>query len=69
MTEECRMQNAEYRRSRSSVRICTLHSAFCILFAASAAAQTNSYTPTTPIPLGDTYLSLPRTSRATVRGK
>jgi hypothetical protein len=41
------------------MRVCILHSAFCILLAVSAAAQSNAYTPTTPIPLGDTYLSLP----------
>ena len=58
MTEECRMQNAECRRA-SRVRVCILHSAFCILFAATLAAQMNAYTPITPIPLGDTYLSLP----------
>src|SRR5213595_648097 len=29
------------------------------LVATAAFAQTNQYTPTTPIPLGDTYLSLP----------
>ena len=61
MTDECRMQNAECRaRTRSRVPFCILHSAFCILLlTASATAQTNAYTPTTPIPLGDTYLSLP----------
>ena len=31
----------------------------CWLLAVSAFAQTNPYTPITPIPLGDTYLSLP----------
>ena len=41
------------------MRVCILHSAFCILFATTLAAQTNAYTPITPIPLGDTYLSLP----------
>jgi len=40
-------------------RVCILHSAFCILLATGVAAQSNQYTPTTPIPLGDTYLSLP----------
>src|SRR5437763_2984473 len=59
MTEECRVQNAECRRGRSRMRVCILHSAFCILSAAGAFAQTNAYTPITPIPLGDTYLSLP----------
>ena len=40
--------------------VCILHSAFCIFLTATAAfAQTNAYTPITPIPLGDTYLSLP----------
>jgi hypothetical protein len=36
-----------------------LPSAFCLLTAATVFAQTNPYTPITPIPLGDTYLSLP----------
>src|SRR5436309_13127082 len=31
----------------------------CWLLAVTALGQTNPYTPTTPIPLGDTYLSLP----------
>ena len=41
------------------MRVCILHSALCILLAAGAFGQTNAYTPITPIPLGDTYLSLP----------
>src|SRR5712691_7726311 len=45
---------AELRMTRQ-----LLPSALCLLFAAVAAAQTNAYTPMTPIPLGDTYLSLP----------
>jgi hypothetical protein len=32
---------------------------FVVFGATAAIAQTNAYTPTTPIPLGDTYLSLP----------
>ena len=38
-----------------------LPSALCLLLATAALAQTppNPYTPITPIPLGDTYLSLP----------
>jgi Membrane bound beta barrel domain (DUF5777) len=60
MTEECRMQNVEWRSSRRRTFLCILHSAFCILLFANAAfAQTNQYTPITPIPLGDTYLTLP----------
>src|SRR5204862_6924386 len=60
MTEECRMQNAECRQRRSRGPFCILHSAFCILFAVTVAAQTTTpYTPTPPIPPGDTYLSLP----------
>src|SRR5437773_8709032 len=31
----------------------------CWLLAVTALGQTNPYTPTTPIPIGDTYLSLP----------
>ena len=58
MTEECRRQKAEGRRMqwirRASV-FCILHFAFCI----SLLAQTNAYTPTSPIPLGDNLLSLP----------
>src|SRR5437764_7197379 len=59
MNKECRMQNVERIMTGGRVLVCILHSAFCTLFAAIAAAQTNAYTPTTPIPLGDTYLSLP----------
>ena len=59
MTEECRRQKAEGRRGKSRMGVCILHSAFCLLLALSAKAQTNAYTPITPIPLGDTYLSLP----------
>jgi hypothetical protein len=38
-----------------------LLSALCLLLSTAALAQTppNPYTPITPIPLGDTYLSLP----------
>src|SRR3954447_7369488 len=59
MTDECRVQNAECRRGgiRTRLKVCILHSAFCILVTLSAFAQTNPYTPTTPIPIG--YLSLP----------
>src|SRR6266550_4632406 len=53
------MPNAECRMPGGRVLVCILHSAFGILFATIAAAQTNAYTPITPIPLGDTYLSLP----------
>src|SRR5258706_2310163 len=61
MTEECRRQKAE-GRNRMRAPFCILHSAFCILLALTAAAQDNTpspYTPTNPIPLGDTLLSLP----------
>ena len=62
MTEEGRNQKAEGRsgsaRRRGWLRyFCLLPSAFCLVTAAQA--QDARYTPLTPIPLGDTYLSLP----------
>jgi hypothetical protein len=64
MTEECKIQNAKFkmrRRARVVVPFCILNFAFCIsLFAQDSPSNTPSrYTPTNPIPLGDTLLSLP----------
>jgi hypothetical protein len=57
---ECRVQNAEGRKSARRRLFCLLPSAFCLLFPLTAAAEDASrYTPTPPIPLGDTLLSLP----------
>src|SRR5207247_1492498 len=47
------------RQARQRRYFCLLPSAFCFFVALNAVAQSNPYTPITPVPLGDTYLSLP----------
>ena len=54
--EKSRRQKAESRNACAE-HFCFLLSAFC--FVPAASAQDARYIPTTPIPLGDTYLSLP----------
>jgi hypothetical protein len=49
----------EYRVWPRRLRFYILHSAFCILFAASGLAQQNRYAAIPPLPLGDSLLSLP----------
>ncbi len=55
---EGRRLKAEGRSDSKRRHFCLLLSAFC-LFSGAATAQDVRYTPIPPIPLGDTYLSLP----------
>src|SRR5438132_618665 len=57
--EERGTRNGERRRWPFIVHRSSLIAAVAAVIATSAAAQSNQYTPATPIPLGDTYLSLP----------
>ena len=51
--------NEEWGRWQFIVHRSSFIVAAALLIAMSAIGQTNQYTPITPIPLGDTYLSLP----------
>jgi hypothetical protein len=61
---ELRIENRSRRRRRRFLNsaFCILHSAFIFLIATTASAQTDPYKPTTRLPTGDWFLTLPSPS-------